>query len=467
MSSSNNVVVSVRNVGKVYRVFQGPQDRLRRAIAHRVGRILGRGAANEEDVFWALRGVSFDVLAGESVGIVGRNGAGKSTLLQIICGTLQPSSGTCVVNGSVAALLELGSGFNPEFTGLENVRLYGQVLGMRKRQMDEMLNSILEFADIGDFVHRPVKTYSSGMVVRLAFAVSVARQPDVLIVDEALAVGDEAFKRKCFARIEDLRKSGTTLLFVSHSASLVAEICNRVLVIDGGELIYSGEPKSALSWYTKLLFASSEDRQRVRDAMVAMISGSVGNVSDTDGSVLEDNGDPGAHISSEEEADDFFAPSLKSESRLEYEQAGARIFAEGVFSEDGRAVNVLLGGRIYEYRYRVEFTHHALNVGFGMMIRSISGFEIGGAVYPGWERYIGSVSAGQEVTVAFRFRCMMNPGVYFLNAGVQGQSESAEGFGYLHRILDAVMVKVMPARSQVATGMIDLDVSAHIEPKDL
>jgi lipopolysaccharide transport system ATP-binding protein len=212
--------------------------------------------------FWALRDVSFDVKRGETMGIVGRNGAGKSTLLQIICGTLTPTAGSVRVGGRIAALLELGSGFNPEFTGLENVYLNATLLGLTRTQIEARLDAILAFADIGAFVKEPVKTYSSGMVVRLAFAVQAQIDPEVLVVDEALAVGDARFQAKCFARLKALRESGTTILFVSHSTEQVVTHCSRAVLIDGGRLLEIGEPRHVVNRYLDLLFGRSRVLER-------------------------------------------------------------------------------------------------------------------------------------------------------------------------------------------------------------
>lgn len=209
--------------------------------------------------FHALKNISFTVRRGESVGIIGRNGSGKSTLLQIIAGTLMPTEGEVTVNGSVAALLELGSGFNPEFTGRENVYMNAAIRGMSKEETDAKFGEIVAFADIGDFVDQPTKTYSSGMLVRLAFAVSVCVEPELLIVDEALSVGDVFFQQKCFQRIHEMLNSGTTLLFVSHDTAAVQNLCNRAIVLQNGQSIYEGAPEEAASRY----YASSPSRMAV------------------------------------------------------------------------------------------------------------------------------------------------------------------------------------------------------------
>lgn len=241
--SSGNAIIQVSGLSKCYQIYGRPQDRLRQAIVPRLQRLAGRPPVCYYQDFWALREVSFEVGYNETVGIVGRNGSGKSTLLQLICGTLSPTAGKVETHGRIAALLELGAGFNPEFTGRENVYLNAAVLGLSQDEIRGRFDAIAAFADIGPFIDQPVKTYSSGMVVRLAFSVAINVEPDILVVDEALAVGDELFQRKCFSRIEALKAGGTTVLFVSHSGSTVVELCDRAILLEGGELLAMGSPR--------------------------------------------------------------------------------------------------------------------------------------------------------------------------------------------------------------------------------
>jgi ABC-type polysaccharide/polyol phosphate transport system ATPase subunit len=225
---SSDIAIRLSGVGKAFRMYDQPADRLKQMLL--------RGMKTYYRDFWALRDVNLDVACGECVGIIGRNGAGKSTLLQIIAGTLQPTTGTVEVSGRVAALLELGSGFNPEFTGRENVFLNASILGLAKEETEARFDEIVNFADIGDFLDRPVKTYSSGMMVRLAFAVQVLVDPDVLIVDEALSVGDIAYRNKCMRRIRDLHDKGVAIFFASHDIGTVQMICDRVVWLEGGKV---------------------------------------------------------------------------------------------------------------------------------------------------------------------------------------------------------------------------------------
>ena len=229
--------IRVKGVSKYFSIYDTPRDRLKQMVVPRLQRLLGRVPRSYHRAFWALNGVDFEIRRGETVGIIGRNGAGKSTLLQIISGTLDPSSGEIATRGRIAALLELGAGFNPEFTGRENVYMNGAILGLSREEMRRRFDEIAAFADIGDFIDQPVKTYSSGMYVRLAFAVQACVDPEILIVDEALAVGDIGFQYKCFKRMEALRKKGVTILMVTHSTGSILEYADRCIVLDGGRAI--------------------------------------------------------------------------------------------------------------------------------------------------------------------------------------------------------------------------------------
>ncbi|MBU1979571.1 MAG: ABC transporter ATP-binding protein, partial [Gammaproteobacteria bacterium] len=241
----DDIAISVSNLNKTYRLFGHPGDRIKQALTF--------GLKRYHQEFTALQGISFDIKKGETVGIIGRNGSGKSTLLQLLCGILKPTSGTVQVNGRVSALLELGAGFNPEFTGRENVYFQGAVLGFTEAQMDERLDDIAAFADIGEFIDQPVRIYSSGMFVRLAFATAIAVEPDILIIDEALSVGDMAFQAKCLRKISALQSNGVTILLVTHNTDQVTSHCNRGLLMDRGRLNLDSSAKECVFAYKQLL----------------------------------------------------------------------------------------------------------------------------------------------------------------------------------------------------------------------
>ncbi|SFC77138.1 lipopolysaccharide transport system ATP-binding protein [Pseudomonas citronellolis] len=261
--SSDDVAIRVRGISKCFTTYDKPHDRLKQAFIPRLYRLLGRPAPHYGREFWALKDIDFEIARGETVGIVGRNGSGKSTLLQIICGTLMPTSGEVETHGRIAALLELGSGFNPEFSGRENVYLNASVLGLSRQEVDERFDSILAFADIGDFIDQPVKNYSSGMALRLAFAVQAQVDPDIMIVDEALAVGDARFQAKCFERLRQLKENGTSILLVTHSSEQVVTHCSRAILLDSHQVRMIGEPRPVMNRYMDLLFGREkrEDTQ--------------------------------------------------------------------------------------------------------------------------------------------------------------------------------------------------------------
>lgn len=455
---SSDIAIKVQNLSKCYQIYEQPRDRLKQFILPYLRRKVGHAQKQYFREFWALKDVSFEVKKGETVGIIGRNGSGKSTLLQLICGTLNPTSGTVQTNGRIAALLELGSGFNPEFTGRENVHLNGAVLGLTKQEIDARFESIAAFADIGDFIEQPVKTYSSGMMVRLAFAVAINVDPEILIVDEALSVGDELFQRKCFSRIEAIRSNGATILFVSHSGGQIVELCDRALLMDSGERLAEGMPKHIVGIYQKMLYAPNNRREEIREKISLMderkkITHAIG----IDSLQQEQIGPWELSQISEESYD----PNLKPTSTLEYESRGAVIGSLQILTQTGKLVNGLLRGRKYRYRYKVRFEQSATNVRFGMLVKTTSGLALGGAYSaPTLNDAIPLVEAGKSVSVEFLFNCYLNPGVYFLNAGVLGICGEEEIF--LDRRIDAIAFRVLPLNANVATEFIDFSVESKL-----
>ena len=251
--SSNDIAISVTNLSKCYQIYDNPRDRLKQFVLPRLVRLAGQSPQQYFREFWALKDVSFDVKKGETVGIIGRNGSGKSTLLQMICGTLNPTSGSVKTNGRIAALLELGSGFNPEFTGRENVYMNASVLGLSKEEIDARFDDIAAFADIGDFINQPVKTYSSGMLVRLAFSVNIMSQPEIMVIDEALAVGDMAFQAKCMTALRRIQDQGATVLFVSHDTGSIKSLCTYAVFLEKGHLKSFGKAAVIAEDYVRII----------------------------------------------------------------------------------------------------------------------------------------------------------------------------------------------------------------------
>lgn len=450
--SSNDIAIRVEGVSMRFELYDAPRDQLKQFVLPRLQRLAGLESKQYFREFWALKDISFEIRKGESVGIVGRNGSGKSTLLQIITGTLSPTTGTVATHGRIAALLELGSGFNPEFTGRENVFMNAAILGLGKEEVAERFDDIAAFADIGAFIEQPVKTYSSGMVVRLAFAVAINVDPDILIIDEALSVGDELFQRKCFSRIETIRANGATILFVSHSSSAIVELCDRAVLVDAGEKLAVGAPKQIVGRYQKLLYAPAEKSELIRE----QIRRADENPKSTLGPI--ENAPQMQPGPAEQES---FDPNLCPSSTIEYESAGAYIDSPAVLTLAGEPVNNLIGGKHYLFTYTVRFKKCASQVLFGMLIKTVSGVELGGGVTASSrEKRLQYVKDDDNYRVEFRFRCALNPGVYFLNAGVAGVIGDEDG--YLHRILDSVCIRVIGGSDGFSNGIVDFDIVPEI-----
>jgi lipopolysaccharide transport system ATP-binding protein len=442
------LAISLSNISKCFKRYERPIDRLKEVL------LPTKNYAND---FWALRDINLEIPKGRSIGIVGRNGSGKSTLLQIIAGILTPTAGEVNINGRVSALLELGSGFNPEFTGRQNVFFNGRLLGLNKTEIEQKFDQITEFADIGDFIEQPVKTYSSGMFVRLAFAVATSTTPDILIIDEALSVGDEAFQRKCFARIQSIQDRGGTILFVSHSASSVVELCEYAILMSHGEILLSGSPKNVVSKYHKLIYAPPDKidklRQEIRDSNNGCSSYQEENVA----SFKEEKNNGKNRTST---ALSQYDPFLIPQSTISYVSRGAKIENCRIETLDGKLVNILRQRNRYIYKYQVAFTNEAYRIRFGMLIKTMSGFELGGATSHTIYQPIEYVEEGSIIEVEFNFKCFLQPGVYFLNVGVVGNLDGSEQ--YLDRHIDIAMFRVQQEDDILTTGIIDFSIESDI-----
>jgi len=474
----SDIAITVENLSKCYQIYDKPHQRLMQMLWH--------GRRNYYREFWALRDVSFTVGKGETVGIIGKNGSGKSTLLQLICGTLNPTAGNIETNGRIAALLELGSGFNREFTGRENVFTNATILGLSQQEIEERFDDIAAFADIGDFIDQPVKMYSSGMYVRLAFAVVINVDPDILVVDEALSVGDEKFVRKCFSRLEAIRDSGATILFVSHSGASIIQFCDRAILIDEGERLLTGEPKIVYGHYQRLLYAEESKRLAIKEQIRTFNGNDIPlPTEDLAEDVQEQSAAPATAELTEEakprhnenstsltpsvgittsqaEGVEMFDPDLIPTSTIAYESHGVIIRSPGIFTLNGKPVNHLLRGKWYCYRYRAEFSQDASSVRFGMMIKTTTGLELGGAASaPVSKDGLPTVYAGSLYEVEFEFLCLLSDATYFMNAGVTGVVDDTEL--YLYRLLDAVMFKVQPETKKTMTGMVDFQCQPKIQ----
>jgi lipopolysaccharide transport system ATP-binding protein len=432
--SSDNSVITADRLSKAYQIYQKPQ--------HRFFQSLLRGRKQFYREFWALREISFTVARGETIGVLGRNGSGKSTLLQLIAGTLKPTSGSIRVAGRTSAILELGAGFNPEFTGRENAVLNTAILGMSGIETELSMDRIVEFADIGEFIDQPVKTYSSGMYARLAFAVAINVSPDVLIVDEALAVGDAKFQSQCFRKFEEFKKRGITILFVTHSVEQIVRHCNRALLLDRGALVMTGAPKAVAQRYLEMLFGS-----RAATAMTAPAAAAL-KQADLRGLFAEATSSGGA------EPFESRAPYNRLEHR--WGDGRARIIDFALVGPDGSRVASLTTGDAASLYLRVAFRSDIERPIFGLTIKTPDGVEVSGNNSRDGEfpAQFTSRRAGDEAVVKFDFQCSLNSGEYLLSVGVV--EETGSEIVPLDRRYDSIHVTVINTRT--AFGVVDLGV---------
>jgi lipopolysaccharide transport system ATP-binding protein len=458
LSRDADIAVKVSNLSKMYRLYSQPSDML--------WEIITRKPRYRE--FWALRDVSFEVKRGEMIGIMGRNGAGKSTLLKILTGTLDKTGGEFLVNGKLSSILELGTGFHPEHTGEQNIRMGGLCLGLSRADIESKLDWIIDFSELRDFMSQPLKTFSTGMQARLAFSTAISIEPDVLIVDEALAVGDAAFQRKCFARIEQIKRDGTSVLFVSHATNQILDLCERAMVLHGGHCLFVGNTKRAVSYYQKLSFAALEranlalreiqsdiETRRSRDSEKEEIELlSVPEGGNNAGSWLKGGGE----LSSEGEMiRAYFDPNLVSRSTVRYPENGAEIRGPRITTLDDETVNCLISGEDYRSQYEVFFKRDCRDVRFRTLIKSTTGVELGGGTFPTTRSRGRSFNAGDVIRISFQFGCKLGAGTYFLNCGV---SESGNS---MHRIMDALAFRVDHDKDSLSFGVIDFEYRVEIK----
>ena len=429
-------LILAKGVGKRYLSYEKQH--------HRLARMFGK--KNYAKEFWALRDFDLEVWPGETIGIIGRNGSGKSTLLQMICGLIPPTTGDIEVNGRVAGLLELSAGFNPEFTGLENVYLKAGLLGVRRAQVDAVLDSILAFAEIGDFVTQPVKTYSSGMFVRLAFAVAVAVKPDVLVVDEALAVGDAYFQRKCHRRIEELQEDGCTLLLVTHSTDAVERMCSRGVVINAGRKAYDGPVRGAVSDYLKLMFGSHIVNQGgSKVAAVNCAETSAQAVASMLGTGFED-----------------VLSTRSGYNRDEIRVGNGKALVADVHILGQSSVPMLSPGQQVEILVKYLFVESISRAIFGLKVRTPEGelvystnsFIEGGELIHGNE--------GNVVMARWKFNAHLLPKQYLLTFGISQFDENGQAIVAIDRRTDAMLLIVL-GDTGAAQGVADLQAKIDID----
>lgn len=452
--SSNDLAIKVTDLNKCYNIYDKPIDRLKQSIVPKVLNILKQPPQAYFREFWALKDINLDVRKGETLGIIGRNGSGKSTLLQLICGTLTPTSGCVEAHGRITALLELGSGFNPEFTGRENVFLNGAILGLGQDEIDARFDAIAKFADIGEFIEQPVKFYSSGMTVRLAFAVQAMVAPDILIVDEALAVGDERFQRKCFRRLEELKKGGTSILFVSHSGEQIKELCDKALLLEKGQRIILSDPMTVVRAYQQILYANPDE-----SAYLVKNYKELDRSDHTDIKIATAEAHEGHKYSSRDQRAninevDFYENNLVPTSTTIYPVQGAQIQSIKIYNNEGIEVNNLLVGREYLFEIQGSFLEEreAVYIAFG--IRTITGSVVSHQIYPGIRKYIHNVQRGQSFKLTQKIKMVLTPNTYFAGAGIWATTEPT----IMYKIIDAIMFRVLPQADPRISGYVDLTI---------
>ncbi len=465
--NTDNIVISARNVSKMYPLYANPRDRLRQSLWYARPRFLRGTPPQFYKEFWALRHISFEVKKGEVVGIIGRNGAGKSTLLQIIAGTLAPTGGEVRVKGQTAALLELGSGFNPEFTGRENVYLNGSILGLSRAEVDDMFDDIAAFADIGQFIDQPVKLYSSGMRMRLVFAVQTFVPKAVLIVDEALAVGDPAFQRKCWAALEKFVSNGGTVLLVTHSAQTIVRLCERCLLLANGELLVDGFSKPVTDIYQRIMFSDAQTTARIlsnlrRHGLAYTLSQSDlapedKKVSKHPGKVPQTAAKNDQQITDKAPVD-WFDPNMPQPDENSYGNGQAEIIDYAIYNEQGKRVNVLVMGRRYRGVCKVRFYRDSVHVRFGVVIKTVDGVRVASINNHLEQIDIDYISAASVVEASFSFKLNLAPGTYVLDMYVVALNPN-EGRTFLHRRVDMCMIRVLPCDSRTVPWI------AYLEPK--
>ncbi len=408
----SEIAISVEHLSKVYKLYEKPSQRLKEALGMKV-------PVKEH---YALKDVNFQIQKGETIGIIGTNGSGKSTVLKIITGVASPTKGQVKVDGRISALLELGAGFNMEYSGLENVYLNGIMIGFSREEIDNKLEDILSFADIGDFVYQPVKTYSSGMFVRLAFAVAININPEILIVDEALSVGDVFFQAKCYRKFEEFKKQGKTIVFVSHDLGSISKYCDRVILLNKGVLLDEGSPKEMVDLYKKILVHQEGN----------------GDVKETEG---------------------FDKPFERNPQVLEYGDKQAEIVDFTLEDGNGTPTNTIQKMEDFIIRMRVEFHEDIEDPIYAFTIKDTRGTEITGTNTMYEKIPVGPCKKGDVQTVTFRQAMSLQGGEYLLSLGCTGYQNGE--FAAFHRLYDVCSITVISTKNTV--GFYDMDTEITIE----
>lgn len=409
--------IKVLNLKKVYKLYDKPTSRLKEALS------VSKKIYSTD--FYALNNINFSVHTGETVGIIGANGSGKSTLLKIITGVLGITEGEVEVDGRISALLELGAGFNPEYTGMENIYLNGTMNGLSKEEVDKKISDIVNFADIGPFINQPVKTYSSGMFVRLAFAVAINIDPEILIVDEALSVGDVFFQSKCYRKFDEFKKKGKTILFVSHDMGSILKYCDRVIVLNKGELVAQGSPGEMVDIYKKILVNQFGDEDKTEKA-----------------------------LSDKKEESETWKNMLDiNPNHIEYGDKRAEIIDFAIIDDKGEVTNTLVKEKEFEIKLRVEFFENISNPIFAFTIKDMKGTELTGTNTVIEKIDTGSLSCGDIVEISFKQKMVLQGGLFLLSLGCTGYE--GDNLVVYHRLYDITSIHLSSYKNSV--GIFDLN----------
>ena len=405
---------------------------------------------------YALNNLSFDVKRGETVGIIGTNGAGKSTILKIITGVLNATSGDVLIEGRISALLELGAGFNMEYTGIENVYLNGTMMGYTREEIDKKMDDILTFADIGDFVYQPVKTYSSGMFVRLAFAVAINIDPEILIVDEALSVGDVFFQNKCYKKFDDFKKLGKTILFVSHDLGSISKYCDRVVLLDHGKKLSEGTPKDMINIYKKLMTGTA-----VEDALKASEENDVDNKAGEDESENKSNDATIKRSITDVTDSELWRSNFVINPDLnEYGSRKAEIIDFAILDSDDILTNSIMKGDTFTIKSKVHFNEDIKDPIFTYTFKNVKGVDITGTNTMYEKTYVEQAKAGDEYVVSFTQEMNLQGGDYLLSMSCTGYDDKGELVAY-HRLYDVLNITVVSDKNTV--GFYDMNSKVRLE----
>ena len=426
----SDTVVKITNLVKEYKMYARKKDRLLEAVLPGYVR---------HSTFRAMDDLSLEIKKGEVLGILGKNGAGKSTLLKMITGVVIPTSGTIEVDGKISSLLELGAAFNPELTGVENIYQHGQVMGLTNEQIEEKKQEIIDFADIGDHLYQPVKTYSSGMFARLAFACAINVEPDILIVDEVLSVGDIAFQLKCFKKFEQFKNAGKTIIFVTHNIADVLKNCNRSIIIESGKKIFDGDVKTGVDKYKKLIVGMTKEEIEKEEEVEKTLE-------ESDNEVLDNN--------SEEWKVNF----VQNPNMSDYGNKDAEVIDYGMFNLKGMPINTYDNSEVVLLKSKIKFNKTVKDPIFTMTVKDFQGNDIAGTNTDIEKVLTGTYKKGDVVVVEFKQRLPISPGKYTLSFSCT-QYDLGGNLVALNRKYDALLIEVMTTKHTVGLMRIDSEIT--------